>query len=315
MRPCRLLWCTVLARRTAPRAAPPPGAFTASATPTSPRPKGVTGSLFISPLLLQRRTVAQSSTPPGPLPSQSLESSNTAASQSPFSSESSVSGRSASCGGPPSLEPVVLELRALVTRTMPVGELFRALSPASRRILTAHRLPLEELLLHLPNHFVVFRVGGRQPSKSAVMHVTPPSCAKTGMQIMRLPCGIKPLPALEQWLGPQKAREVSTPSPSTAPGSPRHGASTGFVDSNVTLKERLEEVLTYIPNEWVEFSALSIPRDVKMRCMGYPQVRPFAFLLKYPQFFDVRVQDRTATSFLVRRSLTLQQRLKGPPKP
>ncbi|KAG5500252.1 hypothetical protein JIQ42_04587 [Leishmania sp. Namibia] len=290
--------------------------LTLSAAPTRPRSRGAAATA--GSLLLQRRTIGHSSPPPGPLPSlpsNSNTSSNTVGSQSPVAHESSASGRSASCGGPPSLESVLVELRTLVTRMMPVGELFRALSPASRRILVAHRLPLEELLLNLPNHFLVHRVGGKQPSSNATLQVAPPSCARNSMEIMRLPPGTKPLPALEQWLGPQKAREVATPSQSVMAGSSRIGAGNGFVDGNVTLKERLEEVLTYIPNEWTPFSVLNIPREVKMRCMGYPHVRPSAFLLKYPQFFDVRVQDQCSNTFHVRRTLSLQQQLKSTRKP
>lgn len=208
-----------------------------------------------------------------------------------------------------------MELRTLVTRTMPVGELFRALSPTSRKILVAHRLPLEELLLHLPSHFLVCRLGETKTSSSARLHVMPPAFAKSNMRIMRLPPGAKPLPALEQWLGPQKAIEVAMLNPNVVGGSPRIGAGSGFVDSTTTLKERLEEVLTYIPNEWVAFSSLNISRDVKMRCMGYPLVRPCAFLLKYPQFFEVRVQDCNSNSFLVRRALSLQQQVNRTRKP
>ncbi|CAC9494735.1 hypothetical protein conserved [Leishmania donovani] len=317
MRLCCPLWRAAPAHPAAQHTAQRMRIFTATAIFTflpSSSAAATTGSLYPSPLLHQRRAVGQSSTLPGASLSLS-EKSSTAGSSSPVARESSVGNRDAAKEGPPSLEPVIVELGTLVTRTMPVGELFRALSPASRKILVAHRLPLEELLLHFPNHFLVCRLGEKRTSQSATLHVAPPSCAKNNMHVMRLPPGTKPLPALEQWLGPQKAMEVAMPNSSIVGGSPCIGTGSGFVGNTTTLKERLEEVLTYIPNEWVAFSSLNISRDVKMRCMGYPLVRPCAFLLKYPQFFDVRVQDRNGNSFLVRRALSLQQQLNRTRKP
>ncbi|CAG9575194.1 conserved hypothetical protein [Leishmania major strain Friedlin] len=318
MRLCCPLWRAVLAHPAPQHAAQPRRIFMATATFTflrSSSASATTDSLYPSPLLHQRRAVGQSPTLPGTPLSLSEKSSTARSSSSPVARESSVSSRSAAKEGPPSLEPVVVELGTLVTRMMPVGELFRALSPASRKILVAHRLPLEELLLHFPNHFLVCRLGEKRASQSATLHVAPPSCVKNNMQVMRLPPGTKPLPALEQWLGPQKAMEVAMPNLNIVGGSPCIGTGSGFVNNTTTLKERLEEVLTHIPNEWVAFSSLNISRDVKMRCMGYPVVRPCAFLLKYPQFFDVRVQDRNGNSFLVRRALSLQQQLNRNRKP
>ncbi|CAJ1013976.1 hypothetical protein, conserved [Leishmania lindenbergi] len=291
--------------------------FTAVATFAALRSSGAAATIdspLLSPLLHQRRTVRQSSTPPGPPPSPSPPSS-TVDSHSPVACASSASGRSAAKEAPPSLEPVLLELRTLITHSIPIGKVFRALSPASQKILAAHRLPLEELLLHLPNHFVVHRVGISSKMSYITPHVSPSQHKDSKLQIMRLPPGTKPLPALEQWLGPQKANQVATPQRSTAGGPPPTGTGNDFVDATATLKERLEEVLTYIPNEWVAFAALEMPREVKMRCMGYPYVRPSAFLLKYPQFFEVRVQDRSGNSFLVRRALSLQQQLSRTRKP
>ncbi|KAG5502908.1 hypothetical protein JKF63_04681 [Porcisia hertigi] len=298
--------------------------FTAAATLTCSRLSGSgvsTCSLSLLPLLHQRRAVGQSSTPPEEPPASLLprssnsSSTSTVGSQRPVTNADTASGRSATSESRPSLEPVIVELRTLITHTVPVGKVFRALSPASQKILVAHRLPLEELLLHLPNHFLLYRVGGKASGNSATLHVAPPSCANSNMQLLRLPPGTKPLPALEQWLGPQKAKEVATPYPDRAGGPPRTGAGTGFVDTTTTLKERLEEVLTYIPNEWTPFTSLQIPRDVKMRCMGYPHVRPNAFMLRYPQFFEIRVQSRDDHSFLVRRALSLQQQLDRARKP
>ncbi|GET89281.1 hypothetical protein, conserved [Leishmania tarentolae] len=319
MRLCVPWWRAVFAHTAAQHTAQPTCIFAMTVSFTSlrsSRAATTANSLLSSSLLHQRRSVAQSSTLPGtPSSPSSQKSSSTAGSQLPVPPESLVSSGSTAKEAPPSLEPVIVELQTLVTRPMPVGKLFRALSPASRKVLVAHRLPLEELLLHLPNHFLVCRLGENRTSQCATLHVAPPSCVNNNMNIARLPPGTKPLPALEQWLGPQKAMELATSNPGIVGTSVSVGAGNGFADTTTTLKERLEEVLTYIPNEWVAFSSLNMSRDVKMRCMGYPVVRPCAFLLKYPQFFEVRVQDRNNNSFLVRRALSLQQQLRRARKP
>lgn len=217
--------------------------------------------------------------------------------------------------GPPSVEPLVNELRTLITRSVPIGDVFKGLSPASRKILVAHKLPLEELLLHLPNHFTLLRVGVGPASLRSTLLVAPPSAVKSNANILQLPANARPLPALVQWLGEERAKEVSTARHSVASRSEVPKLGTGFVDGYSSFKERIEELLTYVPDDYAPFNSLDIPTDVKMRCMGYPSVRPAAFLLKYPQFFEVRVQDRTKNSFLVRRSPVLQQRLRMQDKP
>lgn len=244
----------------------------------------------------------------------------------------------------PSIEPVLVELRSIVTSRYPLGELYRALSPESRKILVTHKLPLEELLLHLPNNFVLFRsrltVGraGRNASnsggRSSVLLVSPPYLLPPGVQPLRLPPDAKPLPALAQIFKTPDASTTGSTATSNADvavtdttattdtvtnsrGTHPSNVGTGFVDSYCTTLDRIQEVLTYIPNEWTDFSKLPISKEVKMRCMEYPSVRPSVFFLKHPKYFDIRTQSSKRHCFEVRRSLALQKQLQGvvpPPK-
>ncbi|KPI90024.1 hypothetical protein ABL78_0884 [Leptomonas seymouri] len=210
----------------------------------------------------------------------------------------------------PSIEPVLTELRTIITRRYALGDVYRALSPISRKILIAHKLPLEELLLHLPDNFVLSRSKTRTGANliaqvGARLVVSPPHLALPSTQALRLPPNTKPLPALVKLLGEERASAaIATVDPARS-----SSIGTGFVDPNSTLLERIQEVLTYIPNEWVEFTSLNISNDVKMRCMGFPSVRPCQFFLKHPKYFDVRFQTYNRHSFSVRRSLALQKQL------
>ncbi|KPA79672.1 putative mitochondrial hypothetical protein [Leptomonas pyrrhocoris] len=220
---------------------------------------------------------------------------------------------------PPSIEPVLTELRTIVTRQYPLGDVYRALKPESRKILIAHKLPLEELLLHLPHNFALYRTPtmkkGWQRQLASGIIVCPPQLLPQSSKAVRLPPTAKPLPALVSLLGEEKARACISTAATTSASVPI-GAGTGFVNSSTTPMERLQEVLTYIPNEWTQFTSLNVSLDVKLRCMGFPQTRPFHFFLKHPNYFDVRAQHTRQHTFEVRRSLALQKQLKetAPPQ-
>jgi hypothetical protein len=214
----------------------------------------------------------------------------------------------------PSIEPVLVELRTIVTRRYPLGDLYHALSPASRKILVAHKLPLEELLLHLPTNFAVWRVKQGSSRVAAQVMVSPPHLVPPCVPPLRLPPSAPRRPELAKL---ELAADPGTAAAGCASSS--HLATdvgTGFIGAGSTPLDRVQEVLTYIPNDFAPFTELPISRDVKMRCMGYPQTRPLAFFMKYPKYFDVRLQDRAKHTFEVRRSLALQQQLQAvaPPR-
>lgn len=201
----------------------------------------------------------------------------------------------------------------IITRRYTVAEVFRALSPASRKILVAHKLPLEEFLLHLPNHFAVCRSQKQQRTRSTPTTVEPAHLVMDTRHPLRLPPNAKPHPALAHlYQVPTDSSKTSDRMSSgggPAAASTMTGAGTGFVDSYATPLDRIQEVLTYIPNEWASFTLLGISQDVKMRCMGFPAQKSSAFFLKHPKYFDVRLQSRSGASFEVRRSLALQRQL------
>lgn len=247
----------------------------------------------------------------------------------PLASASSPSP-SATATALPSLEPVLTELSRIITRRYQIGELHRCLSPASRKILIAHKLPLEELLLHLPNNFAVYRARVHAAHKSSTANsgtiVSPPHLLPQNTKTMRLPPNAKPIPALAKLLG--QTAHASSPGTATSGGAAAEGQSptsteadalaatyatqtkgTGFVNAYSTPLERLQEVIALIPNEWVSFTDLKISHDVKMRCMNFPTQRPMTFFLKNPKYFEVRMQDHRGHTFEVRRSMALQQQL------
>lgn len=202
-----------------------------------------------------------------------------------------VSGSSAP---PLSLDALVAELQLLVMQPLPIGNLFKLLSPEARRALVVAQKPLEELLLTYPSHFTVYKRGSTRTNLGTVT-VAPPALVPAGAVVMRLP-------------GPQNTTSTCG---IRSCDSTTDAASRGAVDpfSHLTPTQRLEEVLMYIPNEWFSYTALEIPIAVRRGCMGYPTMKPRAFFNQYPQFFEVRPHERGNHTFYVRRSLPLQQRI------
>lgn len=217
----------------------------------------------------------------------------------------------------PSIEPLLEELRRVVTRPLPIGDVFRALSPSGRQLLVRHKVPLEELFLHLPGHFVLFRQGNLV--KRFTVHVAPPYLVPQKVKVMRLQPGTKPLPALVALniATPTTPTPLSSPSAALDPSATRSAGAEVTTDSSdpFTMKRRIEELLLYVPNEWTPFVNLDIPEAVKVKCMGYPVVRPLEFFAKHPNYFEVRVQDSRGSTFLLRRSAALQQRIAASQRP
>ncbi|ESL11311.1 hypothetical protein TRSC58_00941 [Trypanosoma rangeli SC58] len=78
-------------------------------------------------------------------------------------------------------------------------------------------------------------------------------------------------------------------------------------------QQKINMVLQYIPNEWSPFTELGIPEEVRVKCMGKPNVKALHYFEKYPQYFEVRQQGVSDHTFYVRRSLALQRRTEKPP--
>lgn len=266
-------------------------------------------ALFTPPFALVTRTAYHSSatggTPPPP---------SAASSQPPQPPTPSQSVHSPSVPPQPprfTLDDFLAEVQGVTTRVTLIGNVFRQLSPSARQVLLRNRITLEELLLHYPEHIVLFRVGrgvntGR--TKVDVIYVAPPYLVPTTARVMRLAADAPP----------RTVDGVVLPCPTT-PSTVREAAGGAAVvagegeqlldASPQTVQERLEEVLQYIPNEWTLFERLGVPVDVKVRCMGYPSVKVRQFFSRYPQYFEIRAQDRASHSFHVRRSLRLQQEI------
>ena len=154
---------------------------------------------------------------------------------------------------------LIAELEMLTVSPMPVGTLFKCLSPESRSALSAQKLPLETFLLRQKQHFAVYR----DRTTSFIM------CARAD----RLPEAVHP------------AVEVS--------------ADAIFNGKRVDTDLRdVYTILKYVPNEWSSFISLGIPDSVKKAIMGtvqpkkwldlYPNYFETRIQLSKAHSFDVR---------------------------
>lgn len=126
-------------------------------------------------------------------------------------------------------EALFEEIWKLTSIPLPIGELYRNLSPGSKKALGATGTPLETLLLRMPEKFAVFQeVRSRTIMASRANRV--PNTAMRGVEASaeRLFDGRKVDPAMA---------EVLT-------------------------------VLRYIPNEWSPFVALNVPEEIRVRVMN-----------------------------------------------
>ncbi|RNF19506.1 uncharacterized protein Tco025E_04129 [Trypanosoma conorhini] len=218
--------------------------------------------------------------------------SNASAAQVGSTSSSGSSGAAAAAAVSPqeALDNLLEEIQAVLSRPVPIGSLFRALSPTSRRTLARNGEPLEQLLLRYPRHFALYQQGSL---RNRTIYCAPPH------------------------LVPQQARRMVRETPPAAAA-----ASGGSRDINERVlqqdpvaerQQRINTVLQYIPNEWSPFAELGIPEEVRVKCMGKPNVKAFQYFEKYPQYFELRQQGIADHTFYVRRSLALQRSTEKPP--
>ncbi|ORC89645.1 uncharacterized protein TM35_000111790 [Trypanosoma theileri] len=195
------------------------------------------------------------------------------------------------------MDNLLEEIQIVLSRPVPIGSLFRALSSTSRKTLAKNREPLEQLLLRYPNHFAVYQQGN---GRNRTIHCAPPHLVPAAAHRM----------VLEE-----------PPLSFTSAGSSTSSAQTGKIgndDINARIlrhdpiaekQQRINTVLQYIPNEWSAFTDLRIPEEVRVKCMGKPNVKAIQYFERYPQYFEVRQQSLAEHTFYVRRSLALQRSL------
>jgi hypothetical protein len=165
------------------------------------------------------------------------------------------------------------EVDMLVHAPMPIGTLFKTLSTDARKWLNEHRLPLETFLLRHPGKYSVYKLRFNGPIQVAKLGMAPRGAAHgtecAGDRIFK----------------------VETPlSRANAKG--------------VTNTQKVYTVLKYIPNEWVSYTMLNIPKEVRKSFIGRPARRFFEINRRH---FDVRFDPHFPHTFDVRRSEALQQ--------
>ena len=157
------------------------------------------------------------------------------------------------------------EIDMLVDEPIPIGTLFKTMSPESRKTLMHNRQPLEAFLMRFPDRFSVFKRKGDNT-----------------IFVSRF--GVAPEEAFH-------ARGVSA-------GQLMH--ETGYRSRQT---RDIYAILAYIPNEWCPFTQLRITPEDRSRL----KPRPKKFFDQYPKYFEVKADHNQQQSFLVRRSLKLQQ--------
>lgn len=203
----------------------------------------------------------------------------------------------------------VRELSRVLTQPMKMGDLFRALSPPARSFVSASRRSLEELIMRSNSHFIVYRVGGTRSKKFPCMYAGPRHLVPQECQVMQL------TPEMKKNGDVGSGRSASTAASTSDASSLSNTLSLdkiqeSYDNSMLSTRQKIEEVLKYIPNEWSSFVDLQIPKDVKVRCMNYPHIATSSFLRKYPQYFDTKFnQGDNNNTFFVRRSEALQARI------
>ncbi|KEG13263.1 hypothetical protein DQ04_01111000 [Trypanosoma grayi] len=225
-----------------------------------------------------------------------LGGSNT--SQQPSASNAPPAAAVPSTAGKPDQEAIdnlLDEIQVVLSRPVPIGALFRALSSASKKTLARNKEPLEQLLLRYPEHFAVYQQGS---NRNRTIHCAP---------LHLVPANVRRL-VLEESSVPAVA---SSASESKNPADIH--ARILKHDPLAEKQQRINTVLQYIPNEWSPFTDLGIPEEVRVKCMGKPSVKAFQYFEKYPQYFEVRQQGLAEHTFYVRRSLALQRNLEKSP--
>nr|CCC89668.1 conserved hypothetical protein [Trypanosoma congolense IL3000] len=201
------------------------------------------------------------------------------------------------------LNDLLEEVQALLSRPVPIGSLFQALSAESKKTLVKNKLPLEQLLLQHPRHFALYQQGN---VRNRTIY-----CAPAHL----MPANARPMIIESSPFAPPAASGFGA-STSTSPSGSGESCSRKVDDINARVlqhdpllekQQRINTVLQYIPNEWSPFADLGIPEEVRVKCMGKPAVKALQFFEKYPQYFEVRQQGRTEHTFQVRRSVALQR--------
>ncbi|EKF31108.1 hypothetical protein MOQ_005061 [Trypanosoma cruzi marinkellei] len=194
------------------------------------------------------------------------------------------------------MERLLEEIQVVLSRPVPIGSLFRALSPTSRKTLVKNKEPLEQLLMRYPEHFALYQQGN---VKSKTIYCAPPHL----------------VPSTARRMVFEEPPVVAAVSSSSAQSKDGKGINERILqhDPFAERQKRINTVLQYIPNEWSAFTDLNIPEEVRVKCMGKPFVRAFHYFEKYPQYFEVRQQGIADHSFYVRRSLALQRKTEKPP--
>jgi hypothetical protein len=183
-------------------------------------------------------------------------------------------GHVAAAAGAPSADALSNlhdEIAMLTDAPLAIGTLFKTLSPESRAFLNKEKMPLETFLLRHPAKYSVFK-----PAKNPLIMVSRFGSAPESAQ-----------------------HAVERTTDQLFDGRPQAANS-----ANQSATSRIYTVLKYIPNEWVDYSALNIPADVKKSCIGKPAKK---FFDKHPRYFEVRFDSHRAHTFEIRRSLALQQ--------
>ena len=165
------------------------------------------------------------------------------------------------------------EIDMIVHAPMPIGTLFKTLSADARKWLNEHRLPLETFLLRHPGKYSVYKQRFNGPIYVAKLGMAPKGAAHgtetTGDKIF----------------------QVETPT-------------TRANAKGITNTQKVYTVLKYIPNEWVSYTMLNIPKEVRKSFIGKPARRFFEVNRRH---FEVRFDPHFPHTFDVRRSEALQQ--------
>lgn len=201
------------------------------------------------------------------------------------------------------LDNLLEEIQVVLSRPVPIGSLFRALSSTSKRTLVKNKEPLEQLLLRYPEHFAVYQQGN---VRSRTIH-----CA---------PAHLVPANARRMFLEETSSAAAVSTNGASSSASPDASKGAQNINERVLQHDPLAErqrnistVLQYIPNEWSPFTELGIPEEVRVKCMGKPAVKAFHYFEKHPQYFEVRQQGLGEHTFYVRRSLALQRNVEKTP--
>jgi hypothetical protein len=162
----------------------------------------------------------------------------------------------------------------LADQPLPIGTLFKALSPEGRALLLERRLSLEAFVLRHPSQYSVFKNQGDSTIYVSRFGAAPETAAH-GRHVA--------------------ADQVVTQS-----------AAAGAAGRDANMTNKIYAVLKYIPNEWCSYVALPIPDDIKRQIIRKPAKR---FFESHPRYFEVRFDARFAHTFEVRRSMQLQEHM------